>query len=598
MNKKNIEELATGAVKNSIITSKYLNQYISENDKETLIDGSVDIHGSTEKTKKDILGKVHIQVKGTLQREISHDEINYPVEVGALHYYYDIGGIVFFVVYISKDYGKSCIYYNTLTPVKLTSILESCKNQKTKRLKFIPFPADSNSKSTIFLQFFTDCKKQRSFKPDNMLSLDDINKVKEITMSVNGFGLCNQDPQQVFLVNETYLYGKLNDNISIPIKAVPIKMSFIEEVNGSITINGKEYYSKYTIVRSSNTLTVKIGNSFSILITNTEQEASVSYKDAKMLSDSITDTDFIINLTENGKFSFNGKEFPMSASDEEIKKFNINSHKESLEYLRKVKMVFDLLNVKKDLDLSLLTRQEMLEISNLVTAFIDGKPVDNLKPKIDVVAKLKIQNIVLLLVFQKVDGTEGTYIITDFSKSNLYVTNSLDNEEEKYITSKYSLLQANDYAEIDNFDYVDVISSYRALDQDNASIGIQGNADMLRIITAYDMSGKTELLELAKQISEWISTLKLYDPNDYNVRIVNQLQIIKRQREFTYREEEILCSITESSDVNDEIKTGAYLLLDNENAAKLHFNKLTAEGKKRFIQYPIYHFWNKENTKV
>ncbi len=69
------------------------------------------------------------------------------------------------------------------------------------------------------------------------------------------------------------------------------------------------------------------------------------------------------------------------------------------------------------------------------------------------------------------------------------------------------------------------------------------------------------------------------------------MQIVKRKRELTLQEVQKLCEIAESSESKEDLKVGAYLLLSNQVAAQVHFNKLTEEEQESFKTYPIYYFW-------
>lgn len=112
---KDIEELATNAVKKSILTSKFLSQYISENDKEPSWDGFVYIYSREEKTKKDLYGRVPVQVKGKYWEDLSKDQIVYSIEIADLKSYLTDGGVLFFVTYIADGGNKERIYYAQLT---------------------------------------------------------------------------------------------------------------------------------------------------------------------------------------------------------------------------------------------------------------------------------------------------------------------------------------------------------------------------------------------------------------------------------------------------------------------------------------------------
>lgn len=73
---------------------------------------------------------------------------------------------------------------------------------------------------------------------------------------------------------------------------------------------------------------------------------------------------------------------------------------------------------------------------------------------------------------------------------------------------------------------------------------------------------------------------------------LNELQIQKRKRDLTVNECEELVRIAESNEYDEESIIGAYLLLDNHMAAKLHFEKIDADRQNRFRSFPIYRFWS------
>ena len=119
MNTRDIEELATNAVKKSILTSKLLSANIYENDKNPLWDGEVYIYKSEQKTNADFCGKVPLQIKGKRCANLSKNRISFPVEVNELNNYLCDGGVMYFVVYVADDGHSAQIYYAALTPVGL-----------------------------------------------------------------------------------------------------------------------------------------------------------------------------------------------------------------------------------------------------------------------------------------------------------------------------------------------------------------------------------------------------------------------------------------------------------------------------------------------
>ena len=81
------------------------------------------------------------------------------------------------------------------------------------------------------------------------------------------------------------------------------------------------------------------------------------------------------------------------------------------------------------------------------------------------------------------------------------------------------------------------------------------------------------------------------DPyTEHPIAILNYLQSVKRSRTLTSTEQAEILSLIEAAQDNESIYVGAYLLLDNPVAARIHFDKLPEESQKFFESCPIYHF--------
>src|SRR5665647_321703 len=100
MDPKAIETLSISAVRDSIVMSDYLDQFIADNDKEPSWDGFVYIYNDKSKKKDKLKGRLPVQVKGTKNDDFSKDEIGFPIHTTDLRNYLYDGGAIFFVVYI------------------------------------------------------------------------------------------------------------------------------------------------------------------------------------------------------------------------------------------------------------------------------------------------------------------------------------------------------------------------------------------------------------------------------------------------------------------------------------------------------------------
>ncbi len=599
MTSKVIEELATNAVKKSIITTDFLDQFISENDKEPTWDGYVYIYDDKKKKKNDLRGRVAVQIKGKQKDAMPTDEISFPIStVDMKNFLYD-GGAVYFVVYISSDGTKETIYYTTLSPIKLKLYLAQANDQDTKSLKLTPFPSDSNRKATIFLNFYIDCKKQVSFATKEMFPLEEMEKqnvLTGLTFSVTGYGYSKNDIYKALFENEVYLYANIKgSNAPIPIDLIPCNLQTHETEPCSIAVNDKVYYSSLSRIRSKDRVIVQIGKSLKITMTNLGAPVNINYNSAPMLSDRIKDTEFILDILHSNHFSLNGYKLDIIPTETELQNFNIEEQTKSFEYYKKIQIVLKLLNVQQDINLSTLTEQEQREMHNLITTFVDKKTVRNIRKDLPLVTKIRIQNIILILIFEETSESSGEYNIYDFFRSNLVLTYDILDSDDTYITSQYSILQKDDYLQISNFDYDAILPSYQALLKDNPTIFDRANFDMLNMLSAYDENKNTQLLKVTKSFAEWIFNADK-DVLPYEIKLLNLLQIVRRERELNIDEVKQLCAITENSLAREDIKVGAYLLLDNQIAAQIHFDVLDEDMQEAFKKYPIFVFWKDPNV--
>jgi len=595
MTTKDIEEIATQAVKRSIITSGYLSQFISENDKEPSWDGFVYVYNDKSKAKSNFIGRVAVQIKGSIQTDLSLDKITFSVDVSDLKNFQRDGGAIYFVVYYNEDTQKEKIYYETFTPVKLISILESCKEkQKTKSITFRSFPRDNDKKATVFLQFYSDCKKQMSFDSKDLIHIDDfLNKdvIKSVTISVKGYGYSKNDIQQALLENEIYLYGQpAGTNLSVPFKELLYEIVAVDEVSIPISVNSKVFYLKFEKLKWKNGSGIKIGDS--LFLRGVESNGPcVRYTPSPILKSRIRDLSFLLEAIENASFQLGNETIPFVLPKEELEKFDVVAAKRQLQYLLDVQKLLDMFSIHKDINISNLTQNEIKDLNCLVQAFVEGKYVRGLNTNIPKLNKIKIQNITFVFGFKEQEE-KGMYEIYDFFNSNKVVVYESDEKGEMSIASKYSILQVEDYCEIDNISYELVVQSFQNILSQNRKIFDEANSVLLKSLLAYDKCGKNELLKLAKDLAQWIKNENQCEmPNE--IVDLNLLQVIRRERKFSSEELSILLQMIESNSSTNDVKLGANILLGNHAIAELYLEKMTKKEKDNFLKFPICKFFKK-----
>lgn len=595
MNNDAIEMFAVNAVKDSIAMSDFLSPYLNEKDKEPSWDGNVYIYKTKEHKNENLKGRLPVQVKGHVCDEQTAEEISFSMSITHLNNYLYDGGVILFVVYISHDANNRKIYYIELTPIKLRTILARAeKNSVTNpTLKLKKFPADNNKKASIFLQCLDSCRRQASFVDTKLLSMEELKTqglLEEITVPLSGVGI--KDPQRALVTSDVYMYAKIKGtDVLQPLEIILRDMQTKQIIDAEIKIADKLFYKQVAIIKESQKTTTMIGESLTFSVTDPTAPCKMDYKNSNKLRVIAKDLEFFISFVENGCFTWDDKNMEFGYEQSELGKFNLPEQKEYLEFVKNAVAVLDMLGCKKDLDIDSLSRDDWKRLNYLITAFIYKEPVSNLRSGIQPVIKMSIGNLSFVLCFQLCEGTSDTYKILDFCKTEMEFSYELN--DKRYPVSQYFLLKPNDLLELDNIQFEKLLPSFQKQEINEDTFNV-ANEFLLDLLRAYDDSegSRKEILDTAVEFSDWLLSDDFKDVQ-YGIRIINHLQSIKRTRELNIFETEKLYNIIEDSNASERIKVGAYLLLEQQGAAEMHYGKLSCEEQEEFKTYPIYHYWKK-----
>lgn len=589
-NRDSIGRLAVQTVKMSLEKTELLGQGIPEGDTEVSWDGHVYVYLDKARTKGALRGRVPVQVKGTELSDHTRNEITFSMETDDLRNYLHSGGIILFVVYIGEDGITNKIYYSELTPVRLKMLLIEAKEQKNKNVPLKSFPNKDEEKISIFLNFLQNAKKQSSFSESELLTFDALrkdNSVEGITIPFSYFG--EKDPYMAILTSDVYMYADIKGcSIPQPIGVVPEKMQIKEEKKIEISIEEKMFYQHCERIKDIGSVTYKFGDSFKMILNRNENTSTFKFKGSDKLRIWINDLDFMISFIENGYFKMGEVKVPLDFGNVNFEKFNKKEQKETLKYLKKVVEMLDILGCNKEIVMSELEDEDWRNINRLVTAFVDKEEVSGLKKDLSPLVNISVGKIKFLCFFEQVENKEGTYIVSDFFKKELNVFGEIENGEKVQI-SQFSVLEVNDLLEAENIKVDKIVDSFKHVGN-NYENHSKANECLLMSLLAYDESRgeKRELLKLAHELSEWL--IKTSEKQSTEMEQINYLQVVKRMRDLNEEEKEELFRIIEFTERND-IKVGAYLLLEQQVVAEYYFNKLEEKEKRIFQEYPIYQFW-------
>lgn len=590
---KAIETLSVNAVKNSIVTSDCLDQFIADNDKEPSWDGFVYVYADKSKKKDKLKGRVPVQIKGHQVDDFSKAEIGYSMEIADLRNYLYDGGAMLFVVYVN-DLCQSKIFYAELTPVRLRSLLDSAEGKKSKTVNLKEFPQDGTRKTTIFLNCLQNCQKQASFVFSELRSLEELQQsglLEKIIIPVVGADM--SDPKKALFTQDVYIYAAIKgSDTPLPVKDIPKDIHTKEYIQKNVGVGDAIFYNEFSLIRSAEETVYCFGSSVTIALDEKTHSPKIHYTQSDSLRTFVKDADFFLQFMSNHGFSINGELIPFSISDEERNSIDFDAHKEKLEFAQRTVKALDLLNYQGDLNISALSPEDFRNIERLITAFVDKQPVSGLREGIPPVANVKIGEQKFTLIFKPITGEHGTYELFDFFKSELSV--AYDGAKgEKIPTSQYEIFEDTDLLEISNIRAEVFLPSFMQLECSEKYT--RANFFLLKLLKAYDLSNdkRLDLLDTAGEFANWLKNASETD-FDRSISILNACQTIKRKRSLNIAELNDLWQLAEDANQKPEIRWGAYILLDQPIPAQKYFDMLSGPEQNELMSYPITRYWKKQ----
>ena len=592
-----LEKLATSAIEKEIAKTDLLSSVINSGDREPCWDGHIYIHEDKKKTKKNIK-KVAAQVKGKAVRtRDAKRTISYPISCDDLRAYMMNGGTVFFVVYLNKDTGDVLqIYYVSLLPVMVKKLLDEKKSRRTISVKFHKFPADNARKTELFLNFYEESKKQVSFAGKDLPNVDDLIKkglLENISFSYTGLGACP----------DTRLLPKIIDGKSLTLYAnikggtAPIPIEYFDEItnittskdtNIPISVKGHIYYDKVKTIATADTIEQQIGSSVKIIAPNVDKVDSsikihLNINLTGTLTEQIEALEFIIALVDNEAFNFGDAEFPAKFPQSELDRMEACNFPEMLSNRKHIKEVLDSMNVKKDLELSKCTSDDIDNLMRIVNSIGDHRIIRGEIDEKNPGQKIKIANLTVAVVYIKANGG---YRIYDFFGNRFDVKWAPEGMEPVEV-SQFMMMRPDDYLTLDNLDLEKVVENFKIIPPSTTHFELSNNC-MLSMLNAYDKAPNPELLNAARQMNVWLG--QHTDFLSSEIVTLNRLQIELRERPLEFSEKQELYTIATTA--KDEFhRLGAFLLLGEQEEARKIFDTLDEDRLNLFKGFPIYKFY-------
>ena len=583
------EKIATNHVELAISKAGHLVSHINSNDKEPSWDGDVEVYKKSGHVhaKADLILKVPVQVKGHIKPNLKKKSIKYSIQYSDLRNYLYVGGTIFFVVYFDAEDEHYTIYYVGLLPFDLKKMLKDYKGDfsKCKSIELKVFPTKKEEIDDIFLNFAHHMNRQRAAINSALLSFDSDLPTNTISLGYSTSAAKHYDlPLDYFFDHETYIYAVLPQKVELPIAHLDRIELFSFTRDAPISVDSKVYFESYTVTRSKISTVIRFGKGIQMSFSTTQSlPTKFNFTLSGTLSERIKDAEFMIAALSAHHYEINGGKIAFSKAN----CANLPTLQKKLSFLLDVKKTLDAVHVTADLDCSSLSVTDNTNLSILRAALIDKEPIKMCSSQ-SLLRTCHIANLELLLWVVPTEENSEYYNIYDFNYVPL-IYREFDKNDKEYPSTHFVMLNKDAMLKYCNIDYNALLDAVQHVPF-SKDYSHSLNALLLEMLKAYDESknSRIELLSTATALALWIKDSDPY--TEHPIAILNYLQSVKRSRTLTSTEQAEILSLIEATQDNESIYVGAYLLLDNPVAAKIHFDKLPEESQKFFESCPIYHF--------
>lgn len=591
---KGIEEKAINYLRNFIEDSELISQYITDNDKGPFWDGYFLLYSKGGKDKEHQLGRVPIQIKGTMVDHFPAKKWKFKLEKNDLKAYLH-DPTIFFVCQIKKNSKEKKLFYRELLPETVKTFLKDMGKNASRMTVFHPLTENLKDFEQQLLVFMANSRKMISFADKEPLTMEQV-AAKGITKFSFVAPIKDANNLKLFhylSTHETYLYAKpLKEfDIEVPISSGPLRFTFMNRLDVDIKVGDRIFFHGCESKIENGKIIYMIGKVLTLNMPIDEKykgQLDIKFTSkATTLDESILEAEFSIALYEEGVLSIGEAKLEVKVNEVEI----IYSLKEKLEKWKRLRTLLKTLNVTKQIDLSGITEEQGRYLNVLTESILEDKTV-NLPGQASTIILFEISNLNLLLWC--LSDNNGKCKFGSFCDQNIGI--GYDLEGERIMLSPYSYLQQkNLWEKCDNINYEEIIPSITKACEQHVFCYQIACHDILAIINASDKTKNNDkeksdnLLNIADHLCQWQQDNDPYKEN-HDFHFINKMKIIKRLRDFSEFEIKELKSYLQSDGTSNLIKASIYQLLGEKTKYEDIFLLLSEDEQNELEQYPAWKF--------
>ncbi len=563
-----IEKTATNIVEREILKySECLSPYINSNDKTPVWDGNIYIYSSSEQTVEKFKGKIDVQVKGRYVEQLNKGNSKYSISINQLKAYRNSlsGTLLILVEFIDQDNFQ--MYYANLLPVDLYEIFNDIKEeQQNKTLTMKPIvPKSSSSLKFICLNFLENSNRQANRR---CISLEEMSEVEKINFKV----INERTGVEEYILNNTlYTYGVMKDTGEIVNLPILKDIKRFEKIKLCVNLDNEELDLDVTRTFDSSSEKFLIGNSIEI----DENACKLNYIVTGNLNNRIKDLKILMYIFEYKYLKTNTGILSFPLIDDEINR-HLKSLKKMYDNYIKVKEMLSFFNISSEINFEEYTDNDLRNLYLLLDLY-RGINLDVLKE--NKIYAIKFDEIIVYLV-PKIESGRVVGIYNLFGnfveKVKCFATND---KGAKIPVSIYYTLDEDCIKSASNFNASVVLRDVLNVSL-TSEISTDCNLLILKLVSAYDDTGRPEFLQLASDIEDYLLE---FEKND--LFILNYYQIKYRKNGLDINDKKIIKEIYDRGD--NFTKCGAAKLLNNNSDFDISYDLLTADERERLDKSPI-----------
>lgn len=580
------ELLATTHVIEVFASCKRICPFINTSDKEPLWDGFLYLYDTEEHNNETLRGRVSCQVKGKGEFTEPEKESFYLTKEDLANYLRD-GGILFFVVHVGNQTKPS--YWAKLTPLKLRHYLKELEDSSNKgiSIELSRMPVDLEQCEAETFEFYQHCQLQKA----PPVSAEQIAKPGG-RFRIIGIAQKGIPPIIALSKGFHYLYScDENDNITNVVGDSEFSFEVSGEIDDRIVVEGEEFFVPVKMVTAKGSIRLDVGDFMKIdLYVPEGQERRVAYSadEIKGVRQRSLALQVLLAMDGAKEIVFPRLQVKVSCEAVQVPAEKKSAIQSDLENSLRVVRLLDQLHVTSDLDLNSLSKNDMAELNTMYKAIIENERVNPSVADKDIwQTGVNIGKFKILVWLIKAD--KGYHVKDFFSVYENDITAEASETGERYIISRFSILEVKDLMYASNIDWSLIPSEYKNMRVDVPAVSQRINQDQLNLLTAYDKTGRREILDAALRLSNWLLEAGKGTPES-QIHRINNLQTLKRIRQLTEEEMREITRYSEESTASVELKYCCALLLDDQRRARIHFESLPKKQQAFYKSLPISHF--------